>query len=212
MKHSTVFQGLIKCTHCGCTVTPDVKKGKYVYLKPNSKKGCNCKQINEEVANKLVEDVFKDMFLPNDVLIPYISKLEKHFKASNDVIMQERVNIGKKITIVKNRLERLQDLYIDGGLTKDEYTNKKTSMEFELSQLKKKFDNLPAETQQVQINLEYLQAVTRQTVCFLLTDSLIISAILFKKICKNQPNFSIICHKKWKMSVKIVNQLQICKI
>ena len=32
-------------------------------------------------------------------------------------------------------------------------------MEFELSQLKKKFDNLPAENQQVQISLEYLQAL-----------------------------------------------------
>ena len=63
---------MIKCKNCGCTVTPEPpKKGKYIYLRPKPKNGCNCKQINEEVANKLVEDTFRAMTIPEDVLGMY---------------------------------------------------------------------------------------------------------------------------------------------
>ncbi|MBN2286071.1 MAG: recombinase family protein, partial [Tissierellales bacterium] len=30
-KHKFAFRGLIKCGHCGCSVTSEIKKGKYVY-------------------------------------------------------------------------------------------------------------------------------------------------------------------------------------
>lgn len=38
-KTEFIFKGMIKCKNCGCTVTPELKKGKYVYLRPNSKEG-----------------------------------------------------------------------------------------------------------------------------------------------------------------------------
>jgi hypothetical protein len=77
-----VFKGLIKCENCGCIVTPDIKKGKYIYLKPNSKKGCNCKQINENVANDMVSKVFKSMSMPEEELQAYVEALRTHFKQS----------------------------------------------------------------------------------------------------------------------------------
>lgn len=59
---------MIKCKNCGCTVTPELKKGKYVYLRPNSKPGCTCKQINETVALKEVEKVLNSMEFPPELL------------------------------------------------------------------------------------------------------------------------------------------------
>lgn len=64
-----LFKGMITCKNCGCTVTPELKKGKYVYLRPNTKGDCDCKQINEQVAVKLVEDTLKSMTIPEDVLL-----------------------------------------------------------------------------------------------------------------------------------------------
>ena len=71
---------MIKCQKCGCMVTPDIKKGKYIYLKPNSKKECDCKQISEEVANKLVESVFKSMSFTEEELRIYLKRLNEHFQ------------------------------------------------------------------------------------------------------------------------------------
>lgn len=67
-KTDFIFKGMIKCKNCGCTVTPELKKGKYVYLRPNSKEGCTCKQINETVALEEVEKVLNSMVFPKILL------------------------------------------------------------------------------------------------------------------------------------------------
>ena len=80
-KHETVFKGLIKCPNCGCTVTPDPKKGgRYIYLKPNSKKGCTCKQINETIAHDMVGKELKSMSMTEETLKTYLEALKTRFK------------------------------------------------------------------------------------------------------------------------------------
>ena len=39
----------------------ELQAKKYVYLRPKPRGDCTCKTINENVANKLVENVFKSM-------------------------------------------------------------------------------------------------------------------------------------------------------
>lgn len=78
-KTDFIFKGMIKCKNCGCTVTPELKKGKYVYLRPNSKLGCTCKQINETVALKEVEKVLNSMEFPPKLLEKLNSILKKFY-------------------------------------------------------------------------------------------------------------------------------------
>lgn len=44
-------------------------------MKQNSKKGCNCKQINENVANNMVERVLEAITISKDTLQPYVDVL-----------------------------------------------------------------------------------------------------------------------------------------
>jgi hypothetical protein len=59
-----IFKGLITCKNYGCVVTPEIKKGKYVYLRPNPKAGCDCKQISEAYALNVVSEVLERMIIP----------------------------------------------------------------------------------------------------------------------------------------------------
>ena len=108
-----LFKGMIKCKNCGCTVTPEPpKKGKYIYLRPKPKNGCNCKQINETVANKLVEDTLKSMTIPEDVLEMYLDKLKQRFETQQHNEILQKKKKKQDSDNAKKRLERLLDLYL----------------------------------------------------------------------------------------------------
>ncbi|WP_044882246.1 zinc ribbon domain-containing protein [Neochlamydia sp. EPS4] len=48
-RHPILFRGLIMCEHCGCTVTGDIKKQKYIYYScNNSKRTCQKIWVREE--------------------------------------------------------------------------------------------------------------------------------------------------------------------
>jgi len=75
-KKEFIFKGLIRCKHCDCAISPEIKKGRYVYLRPNTKAGCNCKTMKEQQALDVVTSVLKNMFIPEDIL----NEIKKHYK------------------------------------------------------------------------------------------------------------------------------------
>ncbi|MBP3924020.1 recombinase family protein, partial [bacterium] len=137
-----LFKGMIKCKNCGCTVTPEPpKKGKYIYLRPKPKNGCNCKQINEEVANKLVEDTLKDMTIPEDILKMYLDKLKQRFDTQHQEETQQQKLKAKDLEITKKRLDRLVDVYLDNSIDKETYDRKKAELTREVSLLENQIAN-----------------------------------------------------------------------
>lgn len=155
-KHETVFKGLIKCPKCGCTVTPDIKKSKYIYLKPNTKKGCDCKQINENVANDIVSRVFKSMSISTETLQPYIEALKARFKESGEIQAKEKLGLTKYLTVLDRRLDRLKNAYLDGDFTREEYLSEKQNIEVEQKTLEKRIAELSTDNKEIGITLEYL--------------------------------------------------------
>ena len=155
-KHETIFKGFIKCANCGCTVTPDIKKGKYIYLKPNSKKGCNCKQINENVANNMVERVLEAITISKDTLQPYVDVLKTYFKESENIQVKEKLSYTKQLTTLTTRLDRLKKVYLDGDFTREEYLLEKQNIEIEQKTLEKRIAELSTDNKEIEITLEYL--------------------------------------------------------
>ena len=155
-----LFKGMIKCKHCGCTVTPEPpKKGKYIYLRPKPKKGCNCKQINEEVANKLVEGVLKSMTIPEEVLNLYLDKLKKRFDTQQqEETLQQKMKL-QDLENTKKRLDRLVDLYIAEDIDKETYDKKKVELTKEVSLLENQIANFNNNAEEVHISMKLLLEV-----------------------------------------------------
>ena len=130
---------MIKCRKCGCMVTPDIKKEKYIYLKPNSKKECDCKQISEEVANKLVESVFKSMSFTEEELRFYLKRLNEHFQLLDSSRNAEKQELEKKLSEVSQKINQLQELFlVDKTMDKSEYNNLKQSLLLQKKELEEK--------------------------------------------------------------------------
>lgn len=152
---------MIKCKNCGCTVTPEPpKKGKYIYLRPKPKNGCNCKQINEEVANKLVEDTFRAMTIPEDVLEMYLDKLKQRFDTQHqEETMQQKLKV-QDLENTKKRLDRLVDVYLDNSIDKETYERKKAELTREVSLLENQIANFNNNSEEMHISMKHLLEVT----------------------------------------------------
>ena len=155
-----LFKGMIKCKNCGCTVTPEPpKKGKYIYLRPKPKNGCNCKQINETVANKLVEDTLKSMTIPEDVLEMYLDKLKQRFETQqHNEILQQKLK-KQDSDNAKKRLERLLDLYLAEDIDIETYKTKKAEIDKEIDLLENQIANFDNNIEEVHISQKYLLEV-----------------------------------------------------
>ena len=154
-----LFKGMIKCKNCNCTITPEIKKGKYVYLRPKPRGDCTCKTISENVANKLVENVFKSMQIPEDVLELYLEKLQQRFN-----IQQQEENLQLKLKKqdlmnAQKRYDRLVDVYLDNAIDKETYERKKEDLTREISRLENQIANFNNNSEEVCISMKRLLEV-----------------------------------------------------
>jgi len=120
-----IFRGLIKCAHCGCTISSDLKKGKYIYLICTKSKGdCKGLRIREEEALEQVKTAFKEIALPNDVLAAVKEHLRKGTESKRAYHEETIARIQRDYQIAQKRLEALLDMRLDGSITQSDYDKK----------------------------------------------------------------------------------------
>lgn len=120
-----VFRGLIKCAHCGCTITSDLKKGKYVYLFCTKYRGsCANHRIREEVVVDQVRDIFKSFQLPENVLEAIKNHLSASANSKKAYHEEAIARIRRDYDMIQKKLDALLDMRLDGSITRDEYDKK----------------------------------------------------------------------------------------
>lgn len=162
-KTEFIFKGMIKCKNCGCTVTPELKKGKYVYLRPNSKKGCTCKQINETVALEEVEKVLNSMVFPKNTLEQLKSTLKNTIEAKSDYSQNYMDKLSNDMKLIEKKSDRILNLYIDESITKDEYNKKKEELSVLKDNIQSQITKLNEADDNFEITVEYLLDVASRS-------------------------------------------------
>lgn len=121
------YAGLITCAHCGCQLTPELKKGKYIYYHCTGKRGGTCKKdyIREEKLDEVFIELIEKIPNPNEGLFEEIKKaiIEMRKIKSNyeETSLEE---IKKQITKLQNRLDNLYMDRVDGTITKEFWIEK----------------------------------------------------------------------------------------
>lgn len=127
-KKPFIFRGLIRCAHCGCQVSSDIKKGRYIYLFCTKAKGkhlCQASRIREGKALAVVEDVLNRIRVSE----PMIEQIKVRLKAEYDegragfeAIAQQLQN---RFSEIEQAQERLLDMAVHGRITQDAYDKKR---------------------------------------------------------------------------------------
>lgn len=129
-KHDFKFRKLLKCKVCGYSLIGEKQKG-YMYYRCHTK-NCPTKSIRETlVENRFVNTLCSIQLLPEESIV--LDKLYEETEKHREVVQAELLNSLKlKAGQLEQRLERLTDCYVEGGLDKETYEHRKTKLFFEL--------------------------------------------------------------------------------
>ena len=147
------YTGLIRCGYCGCQLTAELKKGKYIYYHCTGKRGGDCKKdyIREEKIDKLITALIDKIAhaIPEDIY----PKAVKAVKEMNTMGMDYSGNsydaIVKRLKTLDKRLNNLYEDKSDGVITKEfweekhrAWTKEKNKLTIQLQAISKNNDTL----------------------------------------------------------------------
>jgi DNA invertase Pin-like site-specific DNA recombinase len=128
-KHDTEFlyTGLLNCGHCGCQLTAELKKGKYIYYHCTGKRGGNCKKdyIREEQIDDVFMDLIKKIPKPEEKIFDLIRKGIKESRILKSEYEEINVEeIQKQINRLQKRIDNLYLDKLDGNVTEEYWKEK----------------------------------------------------------------------------------------
>lgn len=121
------YQGLLTCGHCGCQMTAELKKGKYVYYHCTGKRGGTCKKdyIREEKLDEVFLELISKIPHPGDSVFKYLKQavLEiRKMKTDYEEISAE--DIQNRVSMLQKRLDNLYADKLDGRITQEFWEEK----------------------------------------------------------------------------------------
>lgn len=117
-----LFRGLIKCKRCGCTVSGDIKKQKYVYYSCGNAKGvCTKVWVKEEKLLTELLKYFDKIQLTDQQIIDIIAYLRQSYAHEQDFYKHSQETLRKELDHIQGRLSKLIDMHLDGGIDKETY-------------------------------------------------------------------------------------------
>ena len=127
-----IFRGLVRCARCGCSMSPETAKGKFIYYScTNAKKNICDKKVYIPEKNFLMP-VYEVLKTFNSIPQAKIDSIVEGLKKSNenkDVYHKEAIrSLRQEYDTIQIRLSRLTDLLLDQSITKDFYDNKLKEM------------------------------------------------------------------------------------
>ncbi len=120
-----VFKGLITCANCGCVVTPEIQKKRYIYYScTNAKKICKRMYVKEEKLVEILSGYLDQIALSQkqiEAVTKYLKEIhetESHFHTESlSSLQRERDKIQK-------RLSQIYDDKLDGVIDEKLYLEK----------------------------------------------------------------------------------------
>ena len=124
-KHKFAFSGLLTCGKCGCAITSEIKKGKYIYYHCTGYKGkCGNKLIREEALIEKFGEIVRKVKIDSNILVWLKEALKESHKDEKEYHDKQIENLQKQYTKYNDRLDRLYEDKLDGIITKEYYEEK----------------------------------------------------------------------------------------
>ena len=121
------YTGLLTCGHCGCQLTAELKKGKYIYYHCTGKRGGTCKSdlIREEKLDEVFLNLIDKLPNPEDGLFEELKQaIVEIRKLKSDYEETSTEEIMKQINRIQKRLDNLYTDKLDGNITQEYWEEK----------------------------------------------------------------------------------------
>ena len=152
-----LYRGLIKCAICGCMITPEKKKGQYVYYHCTQYQGKHeARWYTEDKLTQQFMDIFSQIKVPQAVAEEITQSLKeshedkKHFQ--KDLHERYQTEYQKYET----RIERMYEDMLDRSITNSFYEKKRKEYRTKQESLERKMSNTREADETYYINANYV--------------------------------------------------------
>lgn len=116
------YQGLMRCAVCGGMLSPELKKGKYVYYRCSDyyKKGCKAKSyVNQNTVDTAIANILKSFKITKAILDDVLGSIKDIHNAKNEYQEHASIQINRQITTLQKRIEQLYIDKCDGKVSEE---------------------------------------------------------------------------------------------
>lgn len=157
------YRGLITCEHCGAAISPERKKGKYVYYKCTEYYGKHgAKYIREEEITRQLVEACKQITVPQWVIDEITRSLKESLedkKHYSETLYQE---YRKEFDKYQTRLDNMYVDKLDGLISAQDYQTRQEDYRAKQRALKSKIDQLEKADDSYYKAAEAILAVAKQ--------------------------------------------------
>lgn len=152
-----LYRGLIRCSECGCMITPEKKKGKYVYYHCTQYYGKHgAKWLKERDITKQFVELFTSMKVPTEALEDITESLRKAHEDKSYTYKIVLTSYQRDIQKYENRVEKAWEDKADGRITESEYDRKYTKYRAEQKKVEARIAKLRKADEEFYITSDYL--------------------------------------------------------
>jgi len=132
-KRKLPFAGLLKCGKCGCALTPEIKKGKYVYYHCTQYRGeCDNTYIREEKLGELLADVVKRIRVDEKAVESIRVALLESERDKTQFHTGAVKSLQKRYAHIQNLLDRAYEDKLSSKITEEFWERKSSEWNAEL--------------------------------------------------------------------------------
>ncbi len=116
------FTGLISCGHCGCALTAELKKGKYIYYHCTGFRGkCPERFVREEVLEEKFSDLLTRLKFDDEIYELIVRALRESQTVERQDHKAAMIRLRSEIDRLSSRLEAVYIDKLDGAVTDEFY-------------------------------------------------------------------------------------------
>ncbi len=135
-KQPFLLSGLVRCKHCGCLLSPYMKKGKYVYMRHISPDGCqHTSNVGENIIVKEVQNQLQSIQFSDEQKQDLQKKLKTAYEKKYGNKKYQLEKSKTELEDLKENQAKLLDLLIAGTITDGVYKEKNNQFEQKKAQL-----------------------------------------------------------------------------
>lgn len=142
-RHEFAFGGLLNCAYDGCTITAEIKKGKYTYYRCTGHRGkCELPYFREEQIAQRLGSILDHIHVPDDVLSRLPAYLRSDDANSKQKIEEQRQRLDVRLSAIQRRLEQIYLDKIYGKISEDFWLRKQNEWQRDEDKVKRALEAL----------------------------------------------------------------------
>ena len=124
-RHDFAYTGLLKCSHCGCAITAELKKGKYIYYHCTGGKGnCPVPRITEKELEGLFGPLVQAVRIDETIAGWIREALRESHKDEKEYHNGCIEALDRRHKVIQDRVDRIYVDNLDGKVTEEFWERK----------------------------------------------------------------------------------------